>query len=145
MGNDYDPMTGHTRESMAAEWRYQKDPQRGVPGLGKVCFWSIVLALLLLVMYCYGRADHHAATEGVDPALQSAIDGEHRSAEHKARDQYRHPAQNPDLAWTCGAGYDGRRKSRPHEAGTPRFWLLTSRRTGRSTWPASIENPRWGI
>ena len=43
------------------------------------------------------RADHHAAAEGVDPALQAAIDGEHRSAEHKARDQYRHPAQT--LTW----------------------------------------------
>lgn len=42
-------------------------------------------------------ADHHAATEGVDPALQAAIDGEHRSAEHKARDQYRRPAQT--LTW----------------------------------------------
>ena len=43
------------------------------------------------------RADHHAAAEGVDPALQAAIDGDHRSAEHKARDQYRHPAQT--LTW----------------------------------------------
>ena len=42
-------------------------------------------------------ADHHAAAEGVDPALQAAIDGEHRSAEYKARDQYRHPAQT--LTW----------------------------------------------
>ena len=43
------------------------------------------------------RADQHAAAEGVDPALQAAIDGDHRSAEHKARDQYRRPAQT--LTW----------------------------------------------
>ena len=42
-------------------------------------------------------ADHHAASDAVDPALQAVIDGEHRSAEHKARDQYRHPAET--LTW----------------------------------------------
>ena len=42
-------------------------------------------------------ADHHATTDGVDPALQSVIDGDHRSPEHRARDQYRHPAET--LTW----------------------------------------------
>ncbi len=61
-------------------------------------FSQYCLALSIGLLFAGpARADHHAAAEGVDPALQAAIDGEHRSAEHKARDQYRHPAQT--LTW----------------------------------------------
>ncbi len=45
----------------------------------------------------YVFADQHEFSNSVDPALQAVIDGEHRSAEHKARDQYRHPAKT--LTW----------------------------------------------
>ena len=45
----------------------------------------------------YAFADQHESSPSVDPALQAVIDGEHRSAEHKARDQYRHPAKT--LTW----------------------------------------------
>ena len=61
-------------------------------------FFHCCLALSIGLLFAgQTRADQHAAAEGVDPALQAAIDGDHRSAEHKARDQYRRPAQT--LTW----------------------------------------------
>ncbi len=62
-------------------------------------FSGVAISLVGISLLFAGqvRADHHATAEGVDPALQAAIDGEHRSAEHKARDQYRRPAQT--LTW----------------------------------------------
>ena len=61
-------------------------------------FSQCCLALSLGLLFAGQTfADQHAASEGVDPALQAAIDGAHRSDEYKARDQYRHPAQT--LTW----------------------------------------------
>ena len=58
------------------------------------------LGVALLLANQQALADHHATAESasaVNPALQAVIDGGHRSAEHKARDQYRHPAET--LTW----------------------------------------------
>lgn len=38
----------------------------------------------------YAHDDHH---HGVDKSLEQAVNGDHRSAKNKARDQYRHPVE----------------------------------------------------
>lgn len=56
---------------------------------------AIVVAVLMVNPGAHVNADEHGPA--VDPALQAAIDGDHRSAENKARDVYRHPAET--LTW----------------------------------------------
>jgi predicted methyltransferase len=55
----------------------------------------VSLAVWLLPVQAH--ADQHEKGNAVQPALQALADGEHRSAEHKARNTYRHPAET--LAW----------------------------------------------
>ena len=58
----------------------------------------VSMAVSLLSMPVY--ADHHEegdSTQSALQALQALADGEHRSAEHKARNAHRHPAET--LAW----------------------------------------------
>ncbi len=43
------------------------------------------------------QADHHEQKGSPSAALQTLIAGSHRSEADKARDQYRHPARNPEL------------------------------------------------
>ena len=64
------------------------------------CGVAVSVVGMSLLFAGQALADHHAASEAVDsidPALQAAIGGEHRSPEHKVRDQYRHPAAT--LTW----------------------------------------------
>lgn len=49
-------------------------------------------ASLLAIGASLGGVASHAA-EGVDPALEAVVAGDHRSAASKARDQYRHPVE----------------------------------------------------
>ena len=55
----------------------------------------LVVAALASSPAGQARADEHGPA--VAPALQAAIDGDHRAAENKARDVYRHPAET--LTW----------------------------------------------
>ncbi len=56
---------------------------------------SLVISGLLLSLPVY--ADQHGQGDSVQMALQALADGEHRSAEHKARNSYRHPVET--LTW----------------------------------------------
>jgi len=78
-----------------------------------VCKAFAVLTLLAAPMLA---APAHAADMKVDPALKAVLDGPQRSAEHKARDQYRHPGETlsffglkPDMTvvelWPFGGWY----------------------------------------
>ena len=64
--------------------------------LFKTLFMSMAVSLLSMPVY----ADHHEGNGEVDSAkaaLQALADGAHRSAEHKARNAHRHPAET--LTW----------------------------------------------
>lgn len=56
---------------------------------------AFVIALLTLNPGEPVNADEHGSA--ANPALQAVIDGDHRAAENKARDEYRHPAET--LTW----------------------------------------------
>ena len=60
---------------------------------------SLVCALVLLTSLAYWPAPAPASGEdqAVTAALQKIAAGEHRSAENKARDRFRHPVET--LAW----------------------------------------------
>ncbi len=64
-------------------------------------FFQCCVAVSAVMLFTgQALADHHAtaeAADSIDSALQAVIDGEHRSAEYKARGQYRHPAET--LTW----------------------------------------------
>ena len=61
----------------------------------KSVIWrSVVISLLLSLPV---SADQHEQADPVQTALQALAEGEHRSAEHKARNQYRHPVET--LSW----------------------------------------------
>ncbi len=71
---------------------------------------ALLAALLLLA------AGVHAAADDAREAVQAAVDGEHRSAENRARDQHRHPVETlmffglePDMTvvelWPGGGWY----------------------------------------
>ena len=73
-------------------------------------------AVLTFVAVPMLAAASHAADMKVDPALKAVLDGPQRSAEHKARDQYRHPGETltffglkPDMTvvelWPFGGWY----------------------------------------
>lgn len=58
--------------------------------------WPVLVAAALASSPVgQARAEEHGPA--VDSALQAAIDGDHRAAENKARDVYRHPAET--LTW----------------------------------------------
>ena len=58
--------------------------------------WPVLVAAALASSPVgQARADEHGPAAG--PALQAAIDADHRAAENKARDVYRHPAET--LTW----------------------------------------------
>lgn len=82
---------GVRRECSAARLGRRPSTSRSI--LGSV----LVGAFFMLGPGSHARADQHGGAPAVDPALQAAIDGEHRSAENKARDVYRHPAET--LTW----------------------------------------------
>jgi predicted methyltransferase len=74
---------------------------------------AAVMALMAVPMV---STPSRAVDEGVDPALMAVINGPQRSAEHKARDRYRHPAETltffglkPDMTvvelWPFGGWY----------------------------------------
>ena len=61
----------------------------------KSVIWkSVVIGLLLSLPV---SADQHEQADPAQTALQALAEGEHRSAEHKARNQYRHPVET--LSW----------------------------------------------
>ena len=57
----------------------------------------LVMSLAAGLVSVNVEADHHAAGDETKTALHALADGEHRSAEHKARDMYRHPVET--LSW----------------------------------------------
>ena len=57
----------------------------------------LVLVVAALASSPVGQAHADEHSPAVAPALQAAIDGDHRAAENKARDVYRHPAET--LTW----------------------------------------------
>ncbi len=59
-----------------------------------VVWRSVVISLLLSLPV---SADQHEQADPTQAALQALAEGEHRSAEHKARNQYRHPVET--LTW----------------------------------------------
>ncbi len=55
---------------------------------------QMVTVMLLSAVFAYSaNATEPALDQATSAALDSAIDGEHRSTENKARDKYRHPKQ----------------------------------------------------
>ena len=61
----------------------------------KSVIWkSVVIGLLLSLPV---SADQHEQADPAQAALQALAEGEHRSAAHKARNQYRHPVET--LTW----------------------------------------------
>ena len=61
----------------------------------KSVIWkSVVIGLLLSLPV---SADQHEQADLAQTALQALAEGEHRSAAHKARNQYRHPVET--LSW----------------------------------------------
>src|SRR5580693_4887110 len=58
----------------------------------RICKFVILLASTLPFV-CAVRADPVAPSDSAATLLQKAVDGDWRSAAHKARDQYRHPIE----------------------------------------------------
>ncbi len=63
----------------------------------RILFRTLLVSLAVWLLPVQAHADHHAEGNSVQSALQALADGEPRSAEHKARNTYRHPAET--LAW----------------------------------------------
>lgn len=58
---------------------------------------AFVISMVLSLVPFGARADHHEGGDETRAALQALADGEQRSAEHKARNAYRHPVET--LTW----------------------------------------------
>ena len=71
--------------------------------------------MLLSVLLAFGAdAAEHGLDEASSAALDSAIDGQHRSAENKARDKYRRPAEKAGFEFAARSDHNRNRKDR-HE------------------------------
>lgn len=63
----------------------------------RILFRTLLVSLAVWLLPLPAHTDQHEEADSVQSVLQALADGEHRSAEHKARNMYRHPAET--LTW----------------------------------------------